>query len=418
MAQTVANLATVLKDAWTSDRIKKQFYNLNPLLDYFGQVSATIIGQQAQVPIHKGRSGGYTSTGPAGGVLNPADAQKTDQAIYTMVYHWFQVAIETAAMNQSAGNAQSIISGKDLEMKGAIDDVSKQCSRQLASGGDGLIAQCTTTTASTTLNLMPPASGGAGYGAIVRGWVVPGQPVDIGTVADSDVVATAAQVVDVGEDPNTPTLTLAAPVTTGATHFVSIANPNSATATNPELNGFRNMVGSATSTLGGINPATAGEGYWKPAKVDTTTTTFSLDLALDLQRAVFQKGGDYQSAIVTGAKQNSNFYATLQNQVRFSGEMKLGAGGVGGLVGMSWNGLNVNVWPDILDTDWFMFSKDDIVKIVGDIKTPTWISDLEGAGGDLRWGQGTTAFSNAVVWPFQVGMQRRNRTAAAVGLTA
>ena len=418
MAQTVANLSSVLKDAWTSDRIQKQFYNENPLLEWFNQVDATMIGSQAQVPIHKGRSGGYTSVGPAGGSLNPADNQKLDQAIYTMVYHWFQIQIETGALNQSESSAQSIISAKDLEMKGAIDDVSRQCSRQLANNGDGLIAQCTTTSASTTLNLLPQASGGLGYDAIVRGWIVPGQPIDIGTTADSDVVATGATVTDVGEDPVTPTLTLGAAVTTTSSHYVSIANPNSATATNPELNGLRNMVGSSTATLGGINPATAGEGFWKPAKVDSSTTTFSLDLALDLQRAVFQKGGRFQTAVITGAKQMANFYSLLQNQVRFNGEQGLGAGGVGNTVGLSWNGLGVNVWPDIVDKEWYMLTKEDMIRITGSIKKPTWVSDLEGAGGDIRWAQGTTAFSNAVVWPFQTGMQRRNRSAAATALTA
>src|SRR5689334_14689140 len=113
MAQTVANLASVLKDAWTSDRRQKQFYDENPLLDWFKQTTPTMIGLQAQVPIHKGRNGGFTSTGPAGGVLNPAGNQQLDQAIYTMVYLWQQVSIETAAVNQSGGNTQSIIAAKD-----------------------------------------------------------------------------------------------------------------------------------------------------------------------------------------------------------------------------------------------------------------------------------------------------------------
>jgi hypothetical protein len=44
-----------------------------------------------------------------------------------MVYHWFQIQLETAALNQSGSNMQSIIAAKDLEMQGAINDVSKQC---------------------------------------------------------------------------------------------------------------------------------------------------------------------------------------------------------------------------------------------------------------------------------------------------
>src|ERR1044072_1721119 len=155
MAQTVANLASVLKDAWTSQRVKKQFYNENPVLERIKDIEGTMIGAQAQVPIPQAPGVGSTSPTAAGGSLNPAGNQGTDQALYTLVYHWFQIAIETGALNQSGSNVQSIISGKDLEMQGAIDDVAKQCSRQLVGNGDGLIAQCGTTSSSTVVVLTP-----------------------------------------------------------------------------------------------------------------------------------------------------------------------------------------------------------------------------------------------------------------------
>lgn len=415
MAQTVANMASVLKDAWTSDRLAKQFYNKNPLLDWIGEVQATMIGLQAQVPIHKYRSGGSTSTGPAGGTLNPAGNQQTDQALYTMVYLWHQVQLEVAALNQSGGNAQAIIGAKDLEIQGAIDDISKQASRQIANNGDGLIAQCTTGGASTTVNLLPQASGGLGYDAIVRGWLFPGLPVDIGTTVDSDVIVTGSAITDVSEDPVTPTITIGSSVSTTSSHFVSIANPNSATATNPELNGLRNIAAS-TGSLGGINPASAGQSYWKPAKFDTTTTTFSLDLMVDLQRAIFTKTGDWMTHVMTSPKQMANFYLTLQNQVRFTGEQGLGAGGVGNTVGLSWNGMGVNVIPDIVDKEWYFVSRPDLVKIFGNIKKPTWTSELEGNGEGLRWAQGNTNFVEGLVFPLQVGAQRRNTHGGATNL--
>jgi hypothetical protein len=418
MAQTVANLTSVLKDVWTSDRVAKQFYNKNPLLDKMTAVSATMIGLQAQVPIHKYRSGGFTSTGPAGGVLNPAGNQQTDQAIYTLVYNWFQISIETAALNQSGSSLQSIIAGKDLEMQGAVDDVSKHVSRQIASNGDGLIAQCTTGGASTTVNLLPQASGGVGYDAIVRGWLYPGLPVDIGTTADTDVLATGAVITDVGEDPVTPTITTGTSVTTTSSHYISIANPNSATAANPELNGLRNIV-STTTTLGGINPATAGEGFWKAALVDSTTSSLSLDLMVNAQRAVYQKRGDWMTDVVTSPKQAANFYLLLQNQVRFGGDTGLSAGNVGDAQkGNAWNGNGITVIPDIVDKEMYFLTLADFCRITGSIKQPTWTSDLEGAGGNVRWGQGTTAFNEGLVFPLQVGVQRRNTQAALTNLVA
>lgn len=96
----------------------------------------------------------------------------------------------------------------------------------------------------------------------------------------------------------------------------------------------------------------------------------------------------------------------------------MGAGGVGGLSGLSWNGVNINVWPDIVDKEWYCVTKGDLVRITGAYKKPTWTSDIEGAGGDLRWKQGYTSFVEGLVLPLQVGLSRRNTHAAATSLTA
>lgn len=421
MAQTVSNLTDVLKEAWTSDRLEKQFYDENPFLERIEKMSAETsnsrIGEKAIVPIHKGRSGGYTSTSSAGGSLNAADEQKVDAAEYTLVYHWFQIELETGALNQAVGGSSAAVVAKDLELQGAIADTRKQAMRQVVTNSDGILAACDTGGASTTVELLTSSSTSYGYDAIVRGWLYPGLPVDIGTTADTDTIATGSVITAVKEDASDPDITISDSVSTvSGTHFVYIANPNSTSAANTELNGLRSMVGSTTSALGGLDPDNAGEEFWKPAKVDTTTTVFSLDLALDLQRAVFQKSGKYMSYVLTSLKQQSAFYSLLQNQVRFQGDMKLGAGNAGGV---TWNNMEVNALPDVLDSDWFCLTIEDFVNVTGQgITKPTWVSDLEGAGGRLRWKQGNTSFVDAVVYPHQIGLKRRNTHAAATGLTA
>jgi len=419
LAQTVANLSSVEKDVWTSEELAKSFYDHNKFLARMRQVQGTVIGLQAQVPIQKYRGvGGYTSTDAAGGVLNPAGNQQTAQATYTMVYHWFQTAIEAGAINQTASASQSVISAKLLEMEGAISDVSAHCSRQLATNGDGFIAQCASGGASTTVNLQPATvsgmSGTSGYDAIARGWLYPGQLVDIGTAADTDVLVTGTTITDVVESESAPTITIGSSITTTTSHFVSVANPNSATASNPELNGLRNMIGSGT--LGGINPASAGNNYWQPSALDTSTTVFSLDLALQLSRKAYTKTGEYSSTILTSPKQAMNLYSLLQNQVRFAGDANLQAGD---FVAVGWNGMELLVLPEIADKDWFQTNFKDFVRIVGDITEPTWVSDLEGANqAYASWSPNSTSFSDAVLFPFQVGMQRRNGSAAATNLVA
>jgi hypothetical protein len=417
MAQTVANLTDVLKESWTSDVLEKQFYDENPFLDRVEKFEATTIGEKAIVPIHKGRSGGYTSVAAAGGSLNAADEQKVDSAEYTLVYHWFQVNLEAAALAQAAGGDSSVVVAKDLELQGAIADTRKQVMRQVVTNSDGILAACDTGGASTTIELLTDSATSYGYQAIVRGWLYPGLPVDIGTTADTDNLVAGSVITAVKESSTDPDITISDSISTvSGTDFVYVANPNSGTAANVEVNGLRSMVGSTTSALGGLDPDNAGEEFWKPAHVDTTTTALSLDLLLTLQLKVAQKGGKSHSYNLTSLKQQANFYSLLQNQVRFAGEARLGAGNDGGV---TWNGMEVHALPDVLDTDWFCLTIEDFCKIVPKgITKPTWASDLEGAGGRLRWGQGTTAFSDAVVMPLQLGMKRRNRSAAAIGLTA
>lgn len=412
MAQTVANLTDVLKEAWTSDRLEKQFYDENPFLERIEKYPATMIGEHALVPIHKGRSGGYTSTNAAGGALNAADAQKVDQALYTLVYHWFQIDLQVGALNQAGGNAQSVVAAKDLEIQGAIADLRKQCMRQAVSNSDGVIATVEAGSTTTVVELDPA---GYGFDAIVRGWLHEGLRVSVGTTADVDLRGSAA-IASVSESSTDPDITLATAITAPvAADVVTIDNPNDTTLANPELEGLRSMVGSTTSAVGGLDPQNAGQEFWAPAKVDTTTTVFSLDLVLDLQRSVFQKTGKYMTYVLTSLKQQQNLYSLLQNQVRYQGELKLGAGNVGSTV---WNQMEINAMPDVPDREWYCLTIEDFCLVTGSIKKPTWASDIEGSGGRLRWNQGNTNFVDGVVYPFQVALKRRNSHAAAIGLTA
>jgi len=410
-------MANVLREAWTSDRIQKQWLADDTPLGRMEAVKATMVGKQAQTPVWSDlNSGGYTSLGSGGGSINTASNQATNQAVWTLVYHYFPVSIEIGAINQSVSNMQAIIAAKDLEIQGAIASVRNQCARQLVTNGDGKVATCGSATASA-IPLTASASEGSAYGysAIVRDWLRPGAVVDIGTSSDTDSVATAATVTAVAESATAPTITTSAgSVTVDTSTFVYIANPNSATAANTELNGFRNIVNSS-GALGSLNPSTAGQEFWASPLRDTATTVLSLDLILSLNRAVLQKSGKQFTDTITGYKQQMNFYSLLQNQVRFPGEMKMGAGDFGGV---TWANSKVDAYAAILDTDWFCLTLSDFCRVVGDIDKPTWYSDLAGMNLASIPTLGSTALGDQVVYPFQIGVQRRKSHAAATGLTA
>src|ERR1044072_3997950 len=176
MAQTPTTMANVLKEAWTSDRIQKQWLADDTPLSRMEAVKATMIGKQAQTPVWGDlNSGGYTSVSSAGGSLNSATNQPTNQAVWTMAYHYFPISIEIGAINQSQSNMQAIIAAKDLEIQGAIASVRNQCARQIVTNGDGKVATCGSAT-SANIPLTAAASEGTAYGysAIVRDWLRPG----------------------------------------------------------------------------------------------------------------------------------------------------------------------------------------------------------------------------------------------------
>jgi len=409
-------MAQVMKEAWTAERLQKQFEDKNMPLGKIEALRGVMIGRQAQTPVWGGRSGAFTSVGAGGGNLNPAQQQPVAQALWTLVYNWFQIELDTSALAQASGqNLQSIVGGKDLEIEGAIENTKHQMTRMVVTNGDGIVAAADTTASATVIKLIAAAAEGASYGysALVRGWLFPNMPVDVGTTGDSDALATEAVIQSVDySNPAAPTVTMPSAIaTTAGTHFFYIPNPNSPTAPNPELNGLRQIIGSGA--LGGLNPASAGQEFWRGAARDTTTTVFSLDLPLNLQRYVLQNSNEPGTDVWTSYRQQANFYALLQNQVMFSGDQNLAAGNVSG---PKWNGMSVQAFADVLDTDWYQLTLSDLVRIKSALDKPTWASDIEGSGQSFGWKQGTTRFVDGLVYPMQLGAQRRNTQAGALAL--
>ena len=424
--QTAANMGSVLKEGWSSDRLVAQFEAANKPLGKLKAYRGEEMGRQVRTPILYGRSGAFTTVGSSGGNLNPALQQTVAAAIWTMPYNWFQYEIDTSALVQSGDNIQSIVAGKDLEIKGSLENASHQISRMVVTNSDGVVvAMDNTTTGNTVIKVINAATEGASYGysALVRGWVGPNQPISIGTTGAMNSLTSAltagafpyggvAWITAVDKTPSAPTITVhqALGTVTAGTHFGFIPDPNGNTGAANQVTGIRAIIGNAQ--LAGIDPAGAGNEYWQGAARDVTTTTFSLDLALNLQRLVMQNSNNAPAAIWTGYKQQMNFYSLLQSQVQFAGDGNLAAGKVDS---PTWNGMTIDAMADILDTDWFMLTPADMFRIKGNLEEPRWASDLQGAG-SMVWKPGTTKFTDGVVYPVNLGCQRRNTQAGALNL--
>jgi hypothetical protein len=411
-SESVANLFDLLKEVWTQDRLEKQFYDGTRFLDRVEKTNKYTIGRQAQVPVETALPGGTSTKLAAGGALNASDALHVDRADYILSYIWQQVSLETGALNQGVGpGVHSTVDAADQTITSNVLALRKDAMRQVVSNGDALIAATTGSATSTEVELSPT---GYGYDAIVRGWLRPGITVDIGTAADDDSAAADRVITAVEEVAATPSITVSgAAVVLTANEFVSIANNRVNNTAVNETSGLRTIVGSATSTIGTIAPASVPS--WKPAQVDTTTTTVSLDLLLNLQRNVYQKTGKWPTYVTTSPKQAADLYALYQNQVRFEGDT---GGAAGNVDGFKWNGMSINADPDIPDRELYLLTIEDFLVVTGGkFGKPTWASEIEGSGGRFRWTAGNTTFTDAVVYPLQLAVKQRNSHAAAIALT-
>jgi len=412
--QTAANLANVMKEVWTASELAKQFYNSFPLLDRLEKTDRYTIGDHAAVPLHTQRAGATTTLSAAGGSLNPISRQSVNKGTYTLTYNWAEIGLEFGAINQTQGaGLLSVVDAKLFEVASAVDDMRLDVTRQALYNGDAIIGTVDATAGATTIN------GRTGTTtisqAITRGFLRPDQKVTIATSGNPDTVKSSQQIVTVNAAGNSGagSFTVGSNVTNANDDIVYIFGARSGTAAGGvnDMLGLRSIYGSTSTTPGGI----AASGFWLPAQVDTTTTAMSLDLPLSLQQNVFQQSGQFPTDVVTGIKQLTNLYKLTQNQVRFAGDGPQAAGAV---QKWSWNGINIEAYPQALDNEFYFVDYSNMLVCTGAYSSPMWASDVEGAGGRLRWAQGSSQFVDGLVFALGLAIRRRNTGAAAVGLSA
>jgi hypothetical protein len=415
MSQTVANLADVMMEVFTGDRLEKQFFNEFRVFNRIKKApNSWLHGKYAKVPLHVGRSGGYSVKGSQGGALNGADEQKVDSATFTVGYNYHEIEVEIAAINEAVGGRTSVGSSLNLEVEGALDDIRVQVERQFLMDGTGLIAAFTTNS-NTTVQELDPA--GYGYDALKAGWLYPGLKIDGGTAADSDTKIDGVEITAVNADVAAPDFTIAAADTTATTDYVSISGAYDAGSTVcNESTGLRAIAGTSTSTftVGGLAPSTVAE--WAPAYVDSTTTVLSTNLLLTLQRKIVEKNGRKQQTALFSPYQRQNLYELLHTQVHYSGDTGLSAGSD---ETTKWNGIELEALPTLPDREVYLLTLDDLAIVTGaKIKQPTWVSSLMGVNKGMSHKQGYTSFVDTLVYPIGLACQKRRTHAAAKGLTA
>lgn len=257
-----ATLSTV--DAILKDDYKEYLDNLNEANFILSQVETrkdTVQGRIARHAVHLGRSSGVGARAESG-TLPTAGQQGYATVPVPVRYIYGRIQLSGPTIKQAVTDRGAFIDALDAEMEGIKKDAMKDVNRQLWGTSNGVIAQCGTTSSSTTVVL----ASSTGTTALRQLFFDGGMVVDIGTVASPATVASARTVTAVDETNKTITIS-GAGISTTSSHFVFRAGAGGASNNSGqpgdgqiELTGLQTIVDD-TAILHTINPSSQPK--WK-----------------------------------------------------------------------------------------------------------------------------------------------------------
>ena len=400
----IAAVSAVLKEVYPSDELEKQFYDQLNLLDMFEETTeyTDSNGDKAVLFLRTGRGGGISARA-IGEKLMPADHRRYANVEYNYTNHYVQIAVNGPVVARMKSNRTSAIRHIDDEISQSLEDQQRDWVRQLHGAGDAVIAASLPALASTAVWV---PLGAANHWAVERGFLYPGQSVDIGTAAAPTSSTGGNPIIAVDATVGAPKIKLANQTTVTAGHSVSLAGNRSTDQAQRELNGLGNMFG--TGTFAGIDPTVDGNQFWQ-SKIQGNSGTaraLSIDILLGGLRALRQ-GGKYPDFLFGDLIQEQKYYNLLQGQVRFAGEGNLQSGGTEGLAFAKIKGGFVGD-PDCKPGSVWLGRKDAIRRFsAGPV---AWQNQTEG-GSILHWRPDYDQFTARAAKYWQLGLVRRNTLA-------
>jgi hypothetical protein len=414
---TLSTLSNILKEYYLGP-VAEQLNNEVLLLSRLESRSEDLVGKYAYIPLHKTRSGGIGARAEQA-ALPVAGKQGYDKATYDLKYLYGAVQVTGPSVAKTKNEAGSFLQVLKSELDGLRNDLRRDLARQVYGDGTALIAQCGTTTASTTVSL----NSAAGKEAIRKGWLYVGMLIDIGTTADVDVVAAGREINGVDYDNATITISGAA-VTTSSSHYVSRAGSatnggaSSETSKSNEIDGLQRIVDADTpsngsNTFGGIDPYDAGNSWWDNKRMAIADAAGNGVLSKeDLQKAInlVRLEGVAPTAMITSLGVQREFYMLLEDDVRYiepDSGLNLGAG---------FKTLTYNGMPLIADIDApygrIYMIDESTMKVFSD---QDWhFLDMDGS--TLRQVQGYDVFEAVMARYMNIGVTRRNNQMVVTGI--
>jgi hypothetical protein len=404
---TLSTLSNILKNYYLGP-VQSQLNNEILVHQLLEVTDEDLQGLKAVVPLHNARTGGIGARGELE-TLPTAGSQGYAQATYDLAYHYGRAQVSGQSIHKSQSSAGAFLQAMKSEIDGLKDDLALDFARQVYGAGDGVVAKTGTTSASTTVVL-------ADAEAVTKGFLYINMVIDIGDTSNPQSVAAARTITDV--NPATPSITISgAAVTTTGSHRIfrsGNAGPSTTYALREIDAGIQKLVSTSANSVGGINAASAGNGFWDNSR-NTSGGAISLSVLMQEWNKVNAAGakvGDIKAITTPGLTrrlfETNDFKALVQfvNTNEFKGGFSE--------ISFQANGSPIKLYPDrlapwgqvlLLDTkrikmfqpaDWDFLSRDGL--------TVRWVNDID-------------AYQVALFKYANMGTGRRNTSDVISGLT-
>jgi len=313
----------------TADAALKEFYlpmvrnvlnNEVFLLSQVEQNSEDVEGRRAVLSINTNRNHGVGARAE-NGALPTAGNQGYSEERVVLKYNYGSIQISGPTIRSMGSDRGSFTRAVESETQGVVRDLKNDVNRQLFGTSNGVIATCGVTSAATLVVLAATTPASA-----MRQFLI-GMTVDIGTVADTDVVSVTTRTISAVDVAGKKITISGAAVTTSAIHFVfrEGAGGIDGGEGQKELTGLQTQINSS-GTLWNINPTTVPN--WVSFVNDNggTPRAVSEDMFIEADQEVNIASGEQINLWITSAGVSRNTAALFTALRQFNTPTELPGG--------------------------------------------------------------------------------------------
>lgn len=322
MGLTLTNADAALKEDY-EPAVREQLNNAFMILSQIEKTAKDVEGRRVVLSLHVTRNSGVGARAELGDLPNAGNQGYVEERV-GMRYNYGRIQVSGPVMRAMKSDAGSFVRAVDSETKGVVTDLKVDVNRQVWGTSNGVIVAALSS-AGQVITLASTATASQ-----VRQLSI-GEVIDVGTVANPTLKASAVQITAI--DDSVPTaVTVTVSGTLGAvagTDFIFRSGAGGSGASQKELTGLQSIVDDANS-LFNVDPASYP--VWK-SYVDGnsgTNRTPTETLFAKVAQQVNIRSGEDPDLWVTSDGVHRAFAANLQSQKRFTNTVDL-KGGYSGL---------------------------------------------------------------------------------------